>query len=123
MEHIETPSRRKLFAAALEHLALERAAACVLPVPETDPPLFVAVGPAPAIAKLLSDTSMTGAPRALRTAKEALQFLAANPELSDPHQVAKGALKAVERAERGPRATPSSAVEVEFDESEGGHHD
>lgn len=43
----------KLIAAALEHLALERAAACVLPVPDTDPQLYVAVGPAPAIARLL----------------------------------------------------------------------
>lgn len=68
-----------LVASGLSHLALERAAACVLPVPDTDPPLFVAVGPAPAIAKLLQD-------------------------------------------EMPARAT-SAPADVEFDESEGGHHD
>lgn len=79
MQISESPVRNKLLHAALEHLALERAAACVLPVPETDPPLFVAVGPAPAIAKLLQD-------------------------------------------EMPARAT-SAAADVQFDESEGGHHD
>ena len=39
-----------LITAALAHLALERAEACVLPVPDTDPPLYVAVGAAPPIA-------------------------------------------------------------------------
>lgn len=49
--------RQKLICAALEHMALERAAACVLPVPDTDPPLFVAVGPATEIARLLPQQS------------------------------------------------------------------
>ena len=53
MKNIENLGSRKLIDAALEHLALERAAACVLQVPDTDPPLFVAAGPAPAIAQLL----------------------------------------------------------------------
>lgn len=188
MSNIERPVGRKLIDAGLAHLALERAVACVLPVPETDPPLFVAVGRAPAIVKLLQDEqSVAGAPiepplyqfgangkgpvtllnwptpeererilaaqsqeerqagvaRALRTAQDALQFLATNPELSDPHQIAKGALKAVERAECGPRvkaalqeladiaqendmgygAPEKATADVEFDESEGGHHD
>lgn len=75
----EVNTKPKLIDAALAHLALERAAACVLQVPDTDPPLFVAVGPAPAIAKLLQD-------------------------------------------EMPARVSPAPA-DVEFDESEGGHHD
>lgn len=73
-------SQRNLINAALVHLALERAEACVLPVPDTDPPLYVAVGPAPAIARLLP--------------------------VAAGHQ-------------RG----PLELVEVEHDDSEGGHHD
>lgn len=168
----EVSTKPKLIDAALAHLALERAAACVLPVPETDPPLFVAVGPGPAIVKLLQaevdldsaadagdiagharalrrkalaqqEVQQDAAPRALRTAKDALHFLALNPELKNPHEVAQGALKAVERAERGSRAKAALqeladiaqendmgdgapkkvAADVEFDESEGGHHD
>ena len=65
--------------AALAHLALERAAACVIQVPDTDPPLFVAVGPAPAIVSLLQDDV--------------------------------------------PARVRSAPADVEFDESEGGHHD
>ena len=70
----------KLIDAALQHLALERAEACVLPVPFTNPQLFVAAGPALAIARLLADA-------------------AHNP------------------------GGPLELVEVEFDDSEGGHHD
>lgn len=47
------PSHRKLIDAAVQHLALERAAACAFSVPDTDPPLYVAVGTAAAITKLL----------------------------------------------------------------------
>jgi len=69
----------KLISSALEHMALERAAARVLRVPDTDPPLFVAVGPAPAIVQLLQD------------------------EL--------------------PTRVTSIPADVQFDDSEGGHHD
>ncbi|WP_313632497.1 hypothetical protein [Massilia timonae] len=55
MTNVELFTRRKLLDAALEHLALERVAACLLPVPDTDPPLFIAVGPALALMKLLQD--------------------------------------------------------------------
>ena len=48
-----TTTSTTLITAALQHLALERAAACVLPVPDTDPRLFVAVGRAPDLMKLL----------------------------------------------------------------------
>lgn len=59
-------TKRTLIEAALVHLALERAAACVLPVPDTDPPLFVAVGPAPSILCMLQDVNgKTAGPRAL----------------------------------------------------------
>ncbi|QYG03855.1 hypothetical protein [Massilia sp. NP310] len=100
MEHIETPSRRKLLAAALEHLALERAAACVIQVPDTDPPLFVAVGPAPTITKLLQD-------EAHQRKHAALQELV---DIAQENDMGYGAPKKV-------------AADVEFDESEGGHHD
>ncbi|WP_313172599.1 hypothetical protein [Massilia oculi] len=72
-------TKSKLLDAALGHLPLERAAACVIQVPDTDPPLFVAVGPAPAIAKLLQEDL--------------------------------------------PARVLPAPVDVEFDESEGGHHD
>lgn len=73
-------SSNRVIGAALAHLALERAAACVLPVPDTDPPLFVAVGSVPAIVQLLQDA-----------------INEARPQLAISH--------------------------VDFDESEGGHHD
>lgn len=40
-----TNTTQPLIAAALSHLAIERAAACAIKIPDTDPPLYVAVGP------------------------------------------------------------------------------
>lgn len=80
MTNIEFPSRRKLLDAALEHLALERSAACLLRVPNTDPPLFVAVGTASTIVQWLQD--------AIHEARQ-----------------------------------PVALGHVQFDDSEGGHHD
>lgn len=40
----EKRSSNQLLDAALQHLAFERTVAVVLPVPDTDPPLYVAVG-------------------------------------------------------------------------------
>lgn len=97
------PQRQTFIDTALAHLALHRAAACVLPVPDTDPPLFVAVGPAPAIVKLLQDD-----PDACAHCKR----LPGDPAgycdwMECP--VGPAPLRAV--------------VDAEFDESEGGHHD
>lgn len=86
----------KLIDAALAHLALERAAACVIQVPDTDPPLFVAVGPAPAIVKLLQ------------------------AEVDVDRAIDAGDIAGHARAMR--RKTLAER-EVQFDESEGGHHD
>lgn len=103
MNHPDTQSRRKLLDAALEHLALERAAACVLLVPDTDPPLFVAVGPAPAIVKLLQDD-----PDACAHCKR----LPGDPAgYCDWMECPVGP---------APLCAPA---DVQFDESEGGHHD
>ena len=96
MMSTETPSRRKLLDAALEHLAIERAAACLLRVPDTDPPLFVAVGPAPAIVELLQ------------------------AEIDVDQAVDAGDITAHARAKRRQALVQR---EVQFDESEGGHHD
>jgi hypothetical protein len=52
-QKLEWDGEKKLVAAALAHLADERAAAAVIPVPETEPRLYVAVGTAEAIAMLL----------------------------------------------------------------------
>lgn len=79
MTNLKFHTSRNLIDSALAHLALERAAGCVIQVPDTEPPLFVAVGPAPAIARLLQD------------------------EL--------------------PARAMSALADVQFDESEGGHHD
>ena len=73
----EVNTKPKLIDAALAHLALERAAACVLPVPDTDPPLFVAVGPAPAIVKLLQEEASPELPD--------LDRLEALARAADPH--------------------------------------
>ncbi|WP_208280148.1 hypothetical protein [Massilia oculi] len=94
-------TKPKLIDAALAHLALERAAACVLPVPDTNPPLFVAVGPAPAIAKLLEGEL------ARQRKHAALQELV---DIAQENDMGYGA----------PKKAPAN---VEFDESEGGHHD
>jgi len=49
MTNTETP----LITAALSHLALERAAACAVLIPDTDPPLYVAIGTPETIGKLI----------------------------------------------------------------------
>jgi len=48
-----TNTKNPLIAAALSHLALERAAACAVLIPDTDPPLYVAIGTSETIVKLL----------------------------------------------------------------------
>ena len=40
-----TNTTKPLIDAALSHLAIERCAACSILIPDTDPPLYVAVGP------------------------------------------------------------------------------
>jgi hypothetical protein len=44
---------KSLIDAALSHLALERAAACAVLIPDTDPPMYVAIGTPETIGKLL----------------------------------------------------------------------
>jgi hypothetical protein len=59
---LEWDSDKKLIAAALSHLELERAGACVIPIPGSEPQLYVAAGPAHAIKMLLGVAD--GAPEA-----------------------------------------------------------
>lgn len=143
MNHTETPSRHKLLDAALEHLALERAAACVLRVPDTDPPLFVAVGPAPAIVELLQEdesvvltdericeiyrAEFEGMPGAARSAPRNLPPLIYQFARAIAREVGVIAAK----AEASPVALTNGGREpdwkgyavVEHDQSEGGHCD
>lgn len=62
-EPLEWESDKKLIAAALAHLSIERAAAGVIPVPHTQPQQFIAIGTAIEIGGLLPEgfgTSATG---------------------------------------------------------------
>jgi hypothetical protein len=63
-QQLEWDTEKPLIAAALSHLALERAAACAIQIPDTDPPLYVAIGTPETIGKLMEidrpDTSAHG---------------------------------------------------------------
>ncbi|MDY0975030.1 hypothetical protein SOM61_08650 [Massilia sp. CFBP9012] len=98
MTNLKFHTSRNLIDSALAHLALERAAGCVIQVPDTEPPLFVAVGPAPAIVNLLQ----------------------AEVDLDLDRAVDAGDIAGHARALR--RKTLAHA-DVQFDLSEGGHCD
>jgi len=51
-----------LIAAALSHLAIERCTACSVKIPDTDPPLYVAVGPLEALRHVLGIAGTGTAP-------------------------------------------------------------
>jgi len=101
----------RLIEAALLHLALERAAACVLAVPNTDPQLYVAVGPSPAIARLR---------KVLLDVRHALQFANDSPGggIIDTLWMMHDAETVFDHIDAA-----LGLAEVEHDHSEGGHHD
>lgn len=113
MTHHKNPSRRKLIDAALEHLALERIAACAIQVPDTEPPLFVAVGQAPAVVHLLQDDVEFSLPPLPK----------ASGEFRGERIYDVSVMRDYARAALAGRGKPMATANIEFDHSEGGHHD
>ena len=59
-ERLEWESDKKLIAAALAHLSIERAAAGVIPIPYTNPQKFIAIGTVDEIGQLLPGVRKDG---------------------------------------------------------------
>ncbi|GEM_PF-4530410 len=144
---LEWDSDKKLIDAALAHLALERAACAVIRVPGTEPQLYVAVGTAAALKKLLPDTEPAAAGD--DPARAYSQYVAScrdrgvlpcSRESFDANRSARAAAPADDQVGRFDRVTPQgdgsfqhsyrgkpvaapARADVEHDHSEGGHHD